>query len=351
MPKLDAAKLSALRALLKKNKLDGFIISDVKDVKYILGKNIVPVPHEVILLAHNKGLYIAARGLYEVPLRAEYPEIKTEGCDSGREIKIIETAKKFKLKNVGFDFNKEMYSSGKAYFKAGFKEFPSLISLLRVSKTETEIGIMRQSAKIAYGALSYIKKFLNPDVSEAKIADKLADFMKSKGASGVSFDTVVCFGPNGANPHHMPGDYKLKNNMPVLLDFGCVYKNYCSDITRSFWYGNKPSAEFNKIFNIVKGAHDKVVKEAKYGMTGAQIDAISRGHIEAAGYGKYFTHRTGHGIGVEDHEEADISVLNKNKIGLNYCFSVEPGIYLEEKFGIRYENCFYMTKDGIKIIN
>jgi Xaa-Pro aminopeptidase len=351
MHKLDASKLSALKTLLKKNALDGLIISDMKDLRYILGKNVFLHPSEGILLAHSKGLYIAARSLYETPMKKNFPEIKTESCNTAREIKIIETAKKLKLKDVAFDFNKEMYCSGKAYIKAGFKEFPSLIASLRISKTETELKIMRLSAKIAYNALSYIKKFLKVGVTEKEIAFKLEDYMKSRGASGTSFNTIVCFGPNGANPHHVPSDFKLKNNMPVMLDFGCVYKNYCSDITRAFWYGGKPSAEFNKIFNIVKTAYDKVSKEARYGMSGAQIDAIARGHIEAAGYGKYFTHRTGHGIGIEDHEEADISQINKNKIGLNYCFSIEPGIYLEGKFGVRYEDCFYMTKNGVKILN
>ncbi|MDR0645426.1 MAG: aminopeptidase P family protein [Elusimicrobiota bacterium] len=351
MPKLDASKLSALKTLLKKNKLDGLIISDVKDLKYILGKNIFFFQNEGILLAYDKGLYLAARSLYKIPLSSEYPEIKIEGFDYCRENKIIETAKKLKLKNVAFDFNKEMYYSGKAYIKAGFKEFASLIASLRVSKTETELEIMRRSAKIVYGALPYIKKLLKIGVTEKEIAAKLDDYMMSKGASGTSFTTLVSFGPNGANPHHMPGDFKLKNNMPIMLDFGCVYQNYCSDITRTFWYGNKPSAEFKKIFDIVKTAHDKAAKEAKYGMTGAQIDAIARSQIEAAGYGKYFTHRTGHGIGIEAHEEADISRLNKNKIGLNYCFSIEPGIYLEGKFGVRYEDCFYMTKNGTKILN
>jgi Xaa-Pro aminopeptidase len=347
--KLDSAKLTAVKELLKINKLDGIIISDTKDLKYLLG-DIFYDQIEGILLAHSKGLYLTARSLYEAPVQAKYLEIKVEGCDLCRENKIIEAAKKLKLKNVGFDFNKEMYYTGKAYLKAGFKEFTSLIGILRVSKTETEIRTMQESAKIAYSVLPYIKKFLKPGITENKIAAEINNFMKSKGASGTSFDTMVLFGKNTANPHHRTGETKLKKNMAVMLDFGCIYKGYCSDITRTFWYGDKPAAEFQKIYDIVKTAHDKAVKEAKYGMSGAQIDAIARGHIEAAGYGKYFTHRTGHGIGIEDHEEADISQLNKNKIGLNYCFSIEPGIYLEGKFGVRYEDCFYMTKDGAKII-
>lgn len=350
MSKLDPAKISALKALLKQNKLDGYIISDIFDLKYFLGNTLVR-GGEGIMLAHKGGFYVAARGLYEAPMRAAFPQIKTEGFDADRPAKIALAAKKLGLKNVAFDSDKEIYSAGKLYAKAGLKEFSGLISSLRVSKTEAEIKTMKESARILYAAIKYIPKFFKPGVTERQIATLLENYMKEHGASGPSFQVGVQFGANTANPHYKPLDVKLKKNMPVLIDFGCMYKNYCSDITRTFWYGDKPSPEFIKIQKIVKEAHDMVVKKAKYGMSGAQIDAIARGHIEAAGYGKYFTHRTGHGIGLQPHEEAFISQLNQNKIGLNYCFSVEPGIYLPGKFGARYENCFYMTKQGLKILD
>ena len=350
MPKLDSTKLSALKALLKQNKLDGCIITNITDLEYFLGK-VFSKEGEAVMLAHKSGLYITARALYEAPVSALFPQIKIEGCDIDRPAKIAQAAKKLGLKNVAFDGGKESYNNGKIYAEAGFKNAGGLITALRVSKTEAEIKLMKESAGVLYATFKYIQKFLKPGVDERQIADLIESYMKERGASGPSFRTTVAFGPNTSNPHYKPaGGFKLKKNMPVLLDFGCYYKNYCSDITRAFWYGGKPAPEFQKIYKIVKGAHGTAVKQAKYGMSGAQIDAIARGHIEAAGYGKYFTHRTGHGIGLQPHEPADISQLNQNKIGLNYCFSIEPGIYLPGKFGVRYEDCFYMTKQGIKIL-
>ena len=350
MSKLDPAKISALKALLRQNRLDGYIISDFHDLKYFLG-NTLALEREGIMLAHKNGIYVTARSLYEAPITAAFPQIKTEGCDVNRPAKIVEAAKKLGLKNIAFDGDKEIYTTGKVYAKAGFKELNGLISSLRVSKTEAEVKIMKESARILYAAFKYIRKFLKPGVTEREIAALIENYMKEHGASGVSFPVSVMFGPSASDPHHRPTSaIKLKKNMPVLMDFGCYYKNYCSDITRTFWYGDKPSPEFKKVYKIVKDAHDMVVKKAKYGMSGAQIDAISHGHIEAAGYGKYFTHRTGHGIGLQPHEPADLSQFNQNKIDLNYCFSVEPGIYLPGKFGVRYEDCFYMTKQGIKIL-
>jgi Xaa-Pro aminopeptidase len=349
MPKLDDVKTAALKNMLKENKLDGYVISDINDLKYFIG-SVFMHPGEGLMLAHKNGFYISSRSLYEAPVRADFPQIQTEGFDGDRSSKIIEAAKKLGLKAVGFDGDKEFYVAGKAYEKAGFKNVPGLVGQLRIAKTETEIKIMKESAGILYAAFKYVQKFLKPGVSERQIARLLENYMLEKGAGGPSFPVMVSFGAGSANPHFQTGDAKLKKNMPVMIDFGCYYKNYCSDITRTFWYGDKPSPEFQKVCKIVKDAHDMAVKQAKYGMSGAEIDAIARGHIEAAGYGKYFTHRTGHGIGLQPHETADISQLNNNKIGLNYCFSIEPGIYLPGKFGVRWEDCFYMAKNGIEII-
>jgi Xaa-Pro aminopeptidase len=349
MPKLDSAKLSAVKKVLKEYKLDGYIISDLKDLKYLVG-NIFGNPNEAFLLAHPKGLYAAARSLYTAPVRRDYPQITIDGLDAGRAAQIIKQAKKLGLKNVAFDSSKEVYAAGKTFVQAGFKELPGFITALRASKTEDELKNMRAAAKIAYAAFEHIKKCLKPGVTELQLCAELEKFMKHKGASALSFDSIAAFGAGTGNPHYVPGNIKLKKNMPVMFDFGCVYNDYCSDITRTIWYGDKPAAEFIKIYDTAKTAHDNVIKEARYGMSGAQIDAIARGHIEAAGYGKYFTHRTGHGIGLELHEAADISALNADKIGLNYCFSVEPGIYLEGKFGVRYEDCFYMTPEGLNQI-
>ncbi|MDR1123827.1 MAG: aminopeptidase P family protein [Elusimicrobiota bacterium] len=350
MQKIDNSKIAALKNILKKNELDGCIITDVNDLKYFIG-SVFLHNGEAVMLASSNGFFLTARSLYEAPVSAAFPQIKTEGCDGDRPAKIVETARKMGLGNIAFDGGKEIYSAGKIYEKAGFKDIPGIIGSLRIAKTEDELEIMRSSAGILYGAFKYIRQFLKPGVSESQIARLLEDYMLKKGASGPSFPTIVAFGEGTSSPHYKTGEVKLKKNMPVMLDFGCYYEGYCSDITRTFWYGDKPAPkEFAEILKTVCEAHALVAARAKYGMSGAEIDAIARGHIEAAGFGKYFTHRTGHGIGLEPHESGDISQLNKEKIGLNYCFSVEPGIYLSGKFGARWEDCFYMTKNGIKII-
>ena len=349
MPKLDADKLALIRRNIKKQGLDAFILSDYHDVKYLMGS--IFNPGEVIMLIHSKGVYLTGRSLYEAPLTADFPEIKVEGCDVDRELRVVQTVRKMKLKKVGFDGLKETYHAGKIYEEAGFLNREKFLTPVRAGKTAAELKIMKDSAKILYKAYRHMLAWLEPGVTEKQAAEELESFMRKNGASGTSFKTIVAFGPNAANPHYITGRTKMKKNMPVLMDYGCVYKDYCSDITRTFWFGDTPSEEFIKIFSIVKAAHDEVVKKARCGQSGAEIDSIARNYIQAAGYGKYFTHRTGHGIGMQIHEDACLSQDNTSMpIKENYCFSVEPGIYIPGRIGVRYEDCFYMTKNGIKQI-
>ena len=209
---------------------------------------------------------------------------------------------------------------------------------------------MRKATQISMQAYKNIQKYVKVGITEIELKRKLEDEMNKLGGQGLSFELMVSFGANTANPHHLCDNTKLTKNTAVLFDWGAKYQEYCADMTRCFWFGPDVPQEYKKILSLVKYAHDKVVKEARIKMSGSQIDNISRSVIEKAGYGKYFTHRTGHGIGMQDHELSDISQLNKEPILENYCFSIEPGIYLEGKFGVRWEDCFYMTKRGIKQI-
>lgn len=348
MPGIDNSKFKNILAALNKNKLDGLVLTDLHDMNYLLGE--IFCEGEAAILIHKKGLVIVTRPLYEHDVKKYFPKAKFIPAEQDKHFEIIKQAKILKLKAVAFDEEKEFFAAAKYYKKAGFKTVSNFINLVRATKTEQELKIMREAAQIAYGALLYIKKEIKAGMTEKQVALKIEMFMRERGATAMSFVPLVSFGANGANPHHLPDDTKLTKNTAVLLDFGCVYKGYCSDITRCFWFGGNVNPEYQKILDLAILAHDTAAKKAKYGMTGAQIDALARGIITKAGYGKYFTHRTGHGIGMQDHELADISELNKNKIGLNYCFSVEPGIYLPGKFGVRHEDCFYMTKKGIKQI-
>lgn len=212
-------------------------------------------------------------------------------------------------------------------------------------KTEEELSYIKKACQIAEKAFKQTMAVVKEGMTERELATELEYRFKLLGASGKSFDTIVGFGENSAVPHHETGEKKLKMNVPVLMDFGCKYKGYCSDMTRTFWFGDKPSKEFTKAYGAVYAAHMKCYEDSRAGMTGVEIDGIARQVLEEGGYGKLFTHSLGHGIGVNIHEYPWVSPKGQNKVEENMVFSIEPGVYKGGKFGIRIEDTCAM-KDG-----
>ena len=341
-------KLSALKSFMKKDNLDGLVITNNIDQFFILGFYFYL--GEAVLLLSEKGLYCFTRQLYVDPLTQKYPFMQVVGQDKQMAAAAVAEAAKLGLKRVGFDASKESYISGSLFKAAGFTEAESYISQLRQVKDEHEIALLRESNRIAFETYEYIKPLIKTGVSEFEVAAEMEKFMRVKGASAPSFLTIVAFGENTANPHHETSHRTLKDNEAVLMDFGCIYKGYCSDITRSWWHGDKEPEEYNKIWHIVDKARQAGIAAEKPGVPAQQVDATARGIITAAGYGEYFTHRLGHGVGLEIHEEpcndqTTQAVLKKGNI-----LTVEPGIYLPGKYGVRLEDTTVVTETGADIL-
>lgn len=213
-------------------------------------------------------------------------------------------------------------------------------------KSEEELSLIRKACGIAEDAFLALLPEIKEGMKETDVAGLLEYKMRSLGASGTSFDTIVAFGENGSVPHHETGERKLGFGDPVLIDFGCKYGGYCSDCTRTFLFGDdKKHEEFKKIYADVLTAHELVKEKLVSGMTGKEGDAIARDYLESKGLGKYFTHSLGHGIGLQIHEYPTLSPRGEDKIENGMVFSDEPGVYLAGKLGIRIEDSVTM-KDG-----
>ena len=210
-------------------------------------------------------------------------------------------------------------------------------------KTDEEIAYVQKACAIAEKSFKQVVSCVKEGISERELATELEYRFKMNGASGCSFDTIVAFGANSAVPHHETGDKRLKAGMPVLMDFGCVYKGYCSDITRTFYFGT-PTKQFVSAYNSVLAAHEVAYDNARAGMTGKEIDGLARQSLEADGLGKFFTHSLGHGIGVNVHEAPWVSPKGDGKVENGMVFSIEPGVYLNGKFGIRIEDSVLMCE-------
>ena len=225
----------------------------------------------------------------------------------------------------------------------------SLMTELRGSKDEEELSCMTAAQRIAEGALEQILKEIRPGMTEKEIAARLNYLMVSAGAEKTAFDTIVASGPNGSMPHAVPGMRKVREGDFITMDFGCVYKGYCSDMTRTVALG-RPSDEMRNVYDIVLQAQLAGIAAAKAGVTGAVIDGAARKVIQDAGYGVYFGHSFGHSLGIDIHEAPNAAPGNDKPMPDGAVVSAEPGIYLPGKFGVRIEDVMILRPDGAQVI-
>ena len=225
----------------------------------------------------------------------------------------------------------------------------SLMTELRGSKDEEELSCMTAAQRIAEGALEQILKEIRPGMTEKEIAARLNYLMVSAGAEKTSFDTIVASGPNGSMPHAVPGMRKVREGDFITMDFGCVYKGYCSDMTRTVALG-RPSDEMRNVYDIVLQAQLAGIAAAKAGVAGAAIDGAARKVIQDAGYGAYFGHSFGHSLGIDIHEAPNAAPGNDKPMPDGAVVSAEPGIYLPGRFGVRIEDVMILRPDGAQVI-
>ena len=218
------------------------------------------------------------------------------------------------------------------------------INKIRSVKSNYELNLIEKASEIAEKSFNETLEIIKLGVTEKEISSYLEYRFKVNGADGVSFDTIVAFNENSSVPHHKTSDKVLTENSVILMDFGCKYKGYASDTTRTFVFG-KPSVEFEKAYQAVLTAHQLAVENIKDGVSGVEADAFSRNYLISQGYGDYFTHGLGHGVGVKIHESPRLSTKSNDVLTNGNCFSIEPGVYFDGKFGIRIEDTVVL-KDG-----
>jgi len=232
-----------------------------------------------------------------------------------------------------------------------FEFIDDIFSKMRLIKSDKEKMLLKKASQIAEKALEITINSENwIGKSEKELAAKLEYNLKKQGMSGTSFKTIVGSGPHGASPHHNYGDRLIKESESVVIDFGGIYKGYCSDMTRTFSFG-KPSSKLREVFKIVKNSQELAEEKIKPGMKAEEVDKITRDYINKNDYGEYFIHRTGHGIGMDVHEKPFIVQGNKEVLKPGMVFSVEPGIYLPNEFGVRIEDLVLITDNGCESLN
>src|SRR5699024_9841493 len=224
-----------------------------------------------------------------------------------------------------------------------------MIESLREVKDDQEVAIIEKACAIADQGFDHVLKFIKPGMTEIEVANQLDFFMRSLGASGVSFDTIVASGLRSAMPHGVASEKLIEQNDLITIDFGCYYQGYVSDMTRTFAIGD-PGEKLKEIYQVVLEAQLKVIEAAKPGMTGVQLDAVARDHIASYGYGGAFGHSTGHGIGLEIHEGPNVSFRAEKAFVPGNIITDEPGIYLPGVGGVRIEDALLNTQTGNEVL-
>lgn len=221
----------------------------------------------------------------------------------------------------------------------------------RAIKNEKELNALREAARIAAETANWIQTVAKEGMTEIEVANMISIHMLELGATKNSFDPIVAAGENGANPHHHPSTKVLKNGEMVTTDLGCIVDGFCSDITRSFVLGgHTDNQEILKIYDIVKKAQLAGIALCNGQHTGAEVDQVCRDIIGEAGYGQYFVHGTGHGVGIEVHEQPNTNKSNHQILPIDSVVTVEPGIYVPGVGGVRIEDTVIVKPNGAEII-
>lgn len=244
------------------------------------------------------------------------------------------------------DMNVRRFESLKTYFaNLNIVDGQKLLNEIRVIKDDKEYEILLEAAEYADFAIETALNYIQEGKSELEVIAEIEYALKKKGIQSMSFPTTLLTGVKSALPHGNPDHTKIQKGDFVLIDLGVVYKGYCSDITRTFVLGNASSKQ-KEIYNIVLEAELAAINASQVGTPLSEIDRVAREVIEKAGYGEYFPHRIGHGLGINVHEYPSLASNNHSPLQVGMCFTIEPGIYLPDVGGVRIEDDVFIKNDG-----
>jgi len=333
-----------LRKQMGSTGLDSFVVTDMKNVRYLTG------------FTGSSGALMIDSGTATLITDfryAEQVEEETEGFDIriSKEAPLLEGAR---LKNgfkgrLGFEAKSMSYldfSKLKGVLpEAQFIPCESLVQDLRKVKDPYEIGKIREAARIGDAVFDEILVEIRPGITESELAAEIDHRFRAKGSSGSAFETIVASGPRSSMPHARAGERRLTNGDMITFDMGAVFDGYCSDMTRTVVLGEADESQ-RSVYQLVLDAQQRALDMVKPGVKSCDLDRAAREMIEDKGYGENFGHRLGHGVGLDVHEEPVISGKVDAPVSVNMVFTVEPGVYLPKRWGVRIEDTVVVREDG-----
>jgi Xaa-Pro aminopeptidase len=339
--KTDIAKL------ISSKRLDGFLVSNIKNIRYLTG--FTGSSGFALISGDKRFFFTDFRYKEQASSEVEGWEI---GIEKGGRINIIRnTLKKLNVKRLGFE------ASVSYEFYELLKKLPvsvapqkNLIEKLRRIKNEEEINLIKKAVERAEKAFLKVKPKIRPGIREREIALRIEAELKKGGCRSLPFDIIVASGKNSAMPHGKPSDKKIEKGDFVIIDWGGEADGYYSDMTRTLLMNGKDLSEKIGIYNIVNDARKKALSAAREGIDTRNVDNAARDRIKKAGFGEYFGHGTGHGVGLDVHEYPHVSHTKGEKILNGMVFTIEPGIYIPNTGGVRIEDMVEVKNGKAKLL-
>jgi len=355
-----AGRISRLQKRLRRRKIDAFLVTEPNNRRYLSGftatdHNIGESSGALLVPARGKG-FLLTDFRYQLQAEREVDHLQVKIYRRGLTTLLTTLLKKYDIASLAFESDYTLHSTYRTMKKALKKEsidlkpLSGIIEKMRRIKDKEEIALIRQSVALNEQVFTDIFPSITASHTEIDIALALEQHMRRLGASGASFDTIVASGENSALPHAVPTGLAITADGPLTIDMGLVLNGYCSDMTRTFVPG-KTTKKYTKIHRIVRQAQLAGMAAIRAGVSGREVDKTARDIIEDAGYGKYFGHSLGHGVGLAVHEAPRLSTRSRDTLKAGMVVTVEPGIYLPGWGGIRLENMVLVLEDGCENLN
>jgi len=353
-------RLARLQAGLRRKKISALLVTHPANRRYLSGYT--AADHTIqessgVLVVPGRGTpYLFTDSRFMLQAEEEAAGYCVGLYQKGLMASLQKLLPKLGATSLGFESHYMLHSTAgrlaKLTGKLKLELVPTtgVVERLRVVKTEQEIDKVRAAVLLNEEVFQHVYPKIKPGMTEAAIARTLENTMREMGAESPSFDTIVAFGTNGAKPHAVPTQRVLQKGEPVLVDMGLILDGYCSDMTRTFVVG-KPDRTFTDRLRIVRKAQREAIGMIRAGIAGSEVDRAARRVIRSAGYGEYFGHALGHGVGLDVHEEPRLSARSRKKLRPGMVVTVEPGIYLPQWGGIRLENMVVVREKGCELLN
>jgi len=347
---MSDSRLTALRAKMKELEVDTFMVSQPENRRYVSGftgsAGIVFVTADAAKLATDFRYY------EQVKLQA--PDFELIQLTGAAEKMLPEILTSLGSRRVAFESDvvtHDLYQTFAKVMPEGMELVPTKEELywMRAVKEADEIESLRKAVSLGDAAMDTMRAMLTPGMTEKEVAWKLEQEMRLAGAEKLSFDIICAAGPAGAMSHAVPSDRPIPAGVPIVIDMGCKFNGYCSDLTRTLIIG-EPDAQFREIYDTVLRAQERAETEIVPGMSGKDAHKLAAEVIGDAGYADKFGHGLGHGVGLAIHELPRLSPVAEQPLQPGHVFSVEPGIYLPEWGGVRIEDMAVLLDDGVDVM-